>query len=147
MSPLRKWLGLAAGERWLLLQAWLLLGALRLALWLLPFRIARVLARAALRPKPRRLSVERIGWAVAVASAYLPFTSCLPRALAAQILLRRSGYPANLRIGVAHTGAGRLEAHAWVESAGRIVIGGSASDLARYTPLPSLPLERHHLGR
>jgi hypothetical protein len=82
-------------------------------------------------------SVERIAWAVGAASRYVPTATCLSQALAAQVLLARHGHPASLRIGVARGAAGRLEAHAWIESRGRIVIGGTA-DLARYTPLPAL---------
>ncbi|HEY0606522.1 MAG TPA: lasso peptide biosynthesis B2 protein [Herpetosiphonaceae bacterium] len=143
MSPLRKWLKLSPGERWLLLRAWLLLGAIRVALWLLPFRVVhRLLARP--QGASPRFSIEQIGWAVAIAGVYLPRATCLPQALAAQVLLRRNGHAADLKIGVARDERGRLEAHAWVESAGRIVIGGSASTVARYTPLPAFPLERQH---
>lgn len=143
MSSLRKWLRRAPVERRLLLQAWLLLGLIRVTLWLLPLRIVhRLLARQ--KPAAAQASIEQIGWAVTIASVYLPFATCLPQALVAQMLLRRHGYPADLRIGVARDGDGRLEAHAWVEAAGQIVIGGSASALARYTPLPAFPLERQH---
>ena len=143
MSPLRKWLQRSPVERRLLLRAWLLLGLIRAALWLLPFRVVHGLL---LRPPLTAgwASIEQIGWAVAVASVYIPFASCLPQALAAQALLLRHGYPADLRIGVARD-QGRLEAHAWVESGGQIVIGGSTSSLARYTPLPTFPLERQHV--
>ncbi|HEX6292767.1 MAG TPA: lasso peptide biosynthesis B2 protein [Herpetosiphonaceae bacterium] len=147
MSRLRNWLALPLADRWLLLWAWLLLGAIRVGLWLLPFRTVQVLVSARRFPArsdhPSRAAIERIGWAVAVASAYVPRASCLPQALTAQALLRRQGYPAQVRIGVARAD-GRLEAHAWAECAGEIVIGGSAETLARYTPLPSLPMERHH---
>jgi hypothetical protein len=147
MSPLHKLFQLPAHERRLLLQAWLLLGVLRVALWLLPFRTIQVLL-AKLTTRPRTaITSERIGWAVAVASVYVPWATCLPQALAAQTLLRRHGYQAQVRIGVAHTATRRLEAHAWVECAGRIVIGGSAEAVARYTPLPAFPLERQHRGR
>lgn len=47
---------------------------------------------------------------------------CLPVALATQILLARQGYRAILRIGVQQS-EGELEAHAWVECAGRCVVG------------------------
>ncbi|MBV9790605.1 MAG: lasso peptide biosynthesis B2 protein [Chloroflexi bacterium] len=143
MSPLRKWLRLSPGERWLLTQAWLLLATIRVALWLLPFRVVhRRLARA--QASSPRCSIERIGWAVAIAGVYVPFATCLPQALTALALLRRNGHAADLRIGVARDERGRLQAHAWVESGGQIVIGGSASSVARYTPLPAVPLERQH---
>jgi hypothetical protein len=62
--------------------------------------------------------------------------TCLAQALAAQVLLTRRGYPALLRIGVAKGERQQLQAHAWVESEGKIVIGGS--ELERYTPLAVL---------
>jgi hypothetical protein len=152
MSDLRKLLTLSAPERWLLIRAWLLLGMIRLGLWLLPFRtvqalLSRKVVRSFRSDRAARCSMEQIGWAVAVASVYVPFASCLSQALTAEVLLRRRGYAAVVRIGVAHTPERRLEAHAWVECAGQIVIGGSAETLAQYTLLPSFPLERHHVGQ
>ena len=61
----------------------------------------------------------------------------MTRALALMLLLRRRGYPAELRIGVRPSGEDRLDAHAWVEGEGRILIGQIAS-LSEYTPLPKL---------
>jgi hypothetical protein len=123
-----------------LLQAAFLLGAVGLGLRLLPFRaLRRLLARAKVRAC--QASVERIAWAVHVASRYVPMSTCLSQALVCQVLLSRHGYPASLRIGVTQGAGKRLEAHAWVESEGRIVVGG-ARDLVGYTPLPPLEVER-----
>ena len=58
---------------------------------------------------------------------------CLTQALAAQRILRQEGIDSALRIGVAKDGQ-ELLAHAWLERAGRVVIGGGASR-ARYKPL------------
>ncbi len=66
-------------------------------------------------------------WAIAVAGKYMPGTTCLSLALAAQRMLNREGYPAHLHIGVAKDHTGSFGAHAWVESDGRIVIGGQDS--------------------
>jgi hypothetical protein len=52
-----------------------------------------------------------------------------------KLLLGRVGYDASVRIGVARSDTGEFQAHAWVESGGEIVIGGSESSLQRYTPL------------
>jgi hypothetical protein len=52
--------------------------------------------------------------------------------MAAQVLLRRNGHPADLRFGVRRSER-KLEAHAWVESRGRVVIG--RGQLTRFTPL------------
>lgn len=152
MSSLRKFFSLSARDRWLLVQAWLLLSLLRVGLWLLPFRIVHrlVAAQRVFLPRPGRaphVTSERIGWAVTIAGSYVPCATCLPQALAAQVLLRRAGYRAQTRIGVAHGGERRLEAHAWVECAGQIIFGGSTDALTRYTPLPPILPERHHVGR
>jgi len=85
--------------------------------------------------------MDSVTWAVAVASRYVPLVTCLTQALATQVLLGRCGHPASLRIGVARSERGQLQAHAWVESQGRIVFGG-LKNLSHYTPLPPLEGER-----
>jgi len=85
------------------------------------------------QPGDNRLPATRIAWAVKAASRYVPAANCLPRALATQTMLRQRGYPARIYIGLAKAEAGQLEAHAWVESEGKILMGG-LQDLARYAP-------------
>jgi hypothetical protein len=80
--------------------------------------------------------LSRVGWAVRNSARLVPKASCLTQALAAQLLLARSGYRSQLRIGVAADPTGRLLAHAWLVSNGRVVVGGSSRELARYVPLP-----------
>jgi hypothetical protein len=65
---------------------------------------------------------------------------CLARALATQHLLAVNGYGAQLRIGVAKESSGKLEAHAWVEYQGNVIIGG-LQHLSAFTPLPPLNIE------
>ena len=84
----------------------------------------------------------RVVWAVRTATHLMPAgKTCLTEALTARCLLRQRGADAALRIGVAlATDAGaRLAAHAWLEHAGRIIMGGETAD--RYEPLP---LARRH---
>jgi Transglutaminase-like superfamily len=124
-----------------LLKAALLLWSARLGLWLLPLPTLRRLLARLRPPEPpspegHSADVEKIVRAVVLASHYVPAATCLTQALAGQILLTQYGEPALLRIGVAKNEAGKLEAHAWVESRGRIVIG-ALPELIRYTPLPS----------
>ena len=142
MGNIRKVLFLRPSERHLLLKSALLLYAARLGLWLLPLpTLHRLLAK--LRPtKPisserDSANIEKITWALMVASRYVPVATCLTQALAGQILLAQHGEPALLQIGVAKNEGGKLEAHAWVESRGRIVIGASPK-LFRYTRLLSM---------
>lgn len=140
MKRLGKFLHLTRSERRLLLSAALLLGAIRLGLWLLPFQtLRRLLVRITGKKQLQaaRVSVSRVVWAVEVVSRYMPGVKCLARALATQALLRQHSHQAHVRIGVARSQKGQLQAHAWVESQGRIVSGG-LKDLWRYTPLPLL---------
>lgn len=119
----------------LLAVATLTAALVRLGLWVLPYRavhksVARLTRRAG--TARARHSVEHIVWAVRVASRFIPRATCLTQSLAAQVLLTRHGYPAELCLGVARED-GQFDAHAWVESNGRVVIGDV--DLRRYTPI------------
>jgi hypothetical protein len=83
-------------------------------------------------------TVGRIGWAVRNAARLVPGASCLTQALAAQYLLARAGCRSQLQVGVARDPSGRFLAHAWLISDGRVVIGGTSSELARYSLLPGV---------
>ena len=128
-------------ERRLFFRAAWLLFLIRLGLWLLPFAtmrwfVARLTRSPAKATKHPHVTEDQIVWAVARVSHYIPGAkSCLPRALTAYVLLRREGHPSDLHIGVALDERKKLQAHAWVESQGKVVIGDV--DLSRYTPLPS----------
>lgn len=146
MEHLRRFLRLPAAERRLLIKAALLLESIKLGMRLLPFRtLRRLLDRAAARPLgPQRAShssVERVVWSVEAASRHTPgVKTCLTQALAAQVLLARRSCPALLHIGVAKgEEQGEFQAHAWVESEGKVVIGGPA--LERYVPLAVLEVD------
>jgi hypothetical protein len=90
-------------------------------------------------------AIQRILWAVGVTSHYLlRERPCLTKALVAQMLLSRKGYQTTLRIGVAHSSTRSLQAHAWLERNGEIVVG-QLRDLGRFTPLPPLEVPSHKL--
>jgi len=138
MGRIRKLFSLPPHERWLLLKATALLSVVRLLLWLLPFSGIRRLMHWASRRSQRLAAnpppVERLAWAVGVASRFVPGAShCLTQALAAQILLIRRGYPAKVCFGVLPESTKPFIAHAWVESNGVVVIGGA--DVDRYIRL------------
>jgi hypothetical protein len=69
-------------------------------------------------------------WAIERARRAAPGTTCLTRALAAGWMLRRRGQRARLIIGVKGA-AGKLEAHAWLELGGVVIVGGEA-EVGRY---------------
>ena len=80
-------------------------------------------------PKPRQCLEERLGWGMTKASQFVPKTTCLTQALGTQVLLGRRGHLTLIHIGVAKGEEGRLEAHAWLESRGKVVLGGLVSFL------------------
>ena len=139
MKQLLKFIRLSHLERGLLVRAAFHLCTMGLQLRLLGFQATRRLKVLGPRTSVTQQcagssSPEQIGWAVSVASRYVPGgATCLPQALATHVLLERAGYAARLHIGVAKNGERQLQAHAWVESQGRVVIGGS--EVGRYTPL------------
>ena len=76
---------------------------------------------------------ERIPWAIERSTSILPGTyTCLVRALAAEVLLIRRGYPATVQLGV-DLSDDDFEAHAWVESEGEVIVGDV--ERARFTRL------------
>src|SRR5262245_46450133 len=141
---IRRFLRLPATDRGLLVAALPLLVALRLALLIVPFgSLRRLLARAARTPSRRPGSAERIAWAVQRVGRVPGLTTCLTQALAAQWMCLRRGIPSRLHIGVRKSPAGKLEAHAWMESGGRLLVG--TGDIASYQPL--LDLDGRELAR
>lgn len=123
MQALRKFARSSAVERRLLLQAFVVVPAVRLGLWLLPFRVVHRLVRDRRVSGRTAVPAERIVWAVTAASARVPRATCLTQALAASVLLPRYGHDATLRVGVAKDEDGRLRAHAWLESGGTTILG------------------------
>ena len=88
-----------------------------------------------------RPNVDKISWAIRAASRFIPGCSnCLVRALATQSLMGQYGYSSELKIGVRKASGGGLAAHAWLESAGEIVIG--EFEVENYVPLATPGIER-----
>ena len=139
-TSLAKFLRLPAADRGLLLKVTLAVWAVRLMLWLLPFRMMReLLTRFSGEPKAgesaEQVPAEHVAWAVTVASRYVPAATCLTQALVTKLVLGRLGYHAIVRIGVTRSDRGEFQAHAWVENNGTVVIGGSEASVKRFTPL------------
>ena len=124
MSALLKFCRLSRREQWFLLKSFALTVAVRAALDLLPHRVLLALVSRARAGRVRSAeSVDRIAWAVRAASRAVPRATCLTQAIAVSILMVRRGYDAQVSIGVAAKQGG-IDAHAWVEHNGEIVIGG-----------------------
>lgn len=118
---------------------------IRVALWRWPYAdVRRRLDRRNARSSERRRADDvsryadpaRLSWAVGAAARRVPSASCLTQALALEALLDEAGFEADVRIGVARRPDGSFEAHAWVEHAGRVLIGDQPG-LDRFSVLPS----------
>ena len=139
MTRLNKFLRLPLSEKILFIKAWILLGIIRLGLSLLSFitlkNFLRVIGPSIARVG-EQLSEDQLVWAVAAASRLIPKATCLAQALAVQQFLKQSGREARVHIGVERGEGGHLDAHAWVESRGKVLFGGS--NLRQYTHLLAL---------
>jgi hypothetical protein len=140
MRLIARYRQLSAGERRLFYHALVLVLAIRMRLWLQPFRMTRNwVERQSKPPGPwrhlERRSIREVTWAVEAASRRVPGATCLTQGMATQVLLGRLGQHSELRLGVARALDGQFEAHAWVETQGRIVIGGAVEGFERYTRL------------
>ena len=138
MSRIAKFFALKRTDRVLVLRTFAPLIAMRAAMWTLPFarvsRISEAMSRPMRADAGARPSPDRIAWAVECVSRVVPRgNNCLVRALATGIVLKRYGYPSELKIGVMKPAGGRFEAHAWLESGGNVVIGDFQLD--QYVPL------------
>lgn len=144
MGKIVKLIRLPLGQQKLLFQAVAVVGLIRIGLWVLPFRtMTRVLSRLAGKDISNPIGGEfapshdpdnQIAWRVKTVSRWIPYATCLTQAFATHLLLRRRGRVSDLRIGVAKGEGGKLEAHAWVEMNGRVVIG-KLPDLRRFVKI------------
>ncbi len=140
MTRLNAFLRLSRADQRLLLVAGFWVVMVRLGLTFLPFQTLRhLLARIRRQVRSSWQSPERIAWAVVATSRHVPRATCLTQALAAQVLLERQGYSTQLQIGVNRGQTKSLEAHAWLECQGKIVIGGELA--GEFIPLPTLESE------
>ena len=136
----RKFLMLRPGDRRLLIEAAARLLSAWAALRLLPFAfLMRTLDSAAAGDAAMpRASILQIRWAVETAARHLPLSlTCLPQALAACWMLKARGAAPRMHYGVASTGDGSFEAHAWVELTGIPVIGHRTAN--QFTLLTTFP--------
>ena len=136
MTTWRAVRGLTAADGVLLVEAAVLLLAVRLSLSVVGFH--RLRAALQRRTRSRNRPRERVVWAVQAVARRLPVSGCLAHALVMDTLLHRHGHASHLKIGVRRVDRSvrevPLDAHAWVECDGRIVIGAVA-DLHEYAVL------------
>jgi hypothetical protein len=126
MNIIHSFLKLSFEDKHILIKSFLLLWIVRIMLWTLPFSvIQKIIGRfTAVSGELHGVPMEKLTWAVAVMSKYVPRATCLTRALTAQILFAGQNYSSNVKIGVSKT-EGNFEAHAWLESNDKVILGES----------------------
>lgn len=122
------------------LQALAIVVPIRLALWVLPFRIVHRFVGSRTRRPSGHYSVEQIVWAIGAASRRVPRATCLTQAFAASVMLAANGHEGTLRVGVAKDDDGRLRAHAWIEHDGQTVLGDPRTEA--FVAMPPLAFRR-----
>ena len=138
MRRLRKFLYLSLEDKILFFKTMVLVGVFRIGLLIVPLKLIQQFSDSVTpkssKPKTNIISSEKISWCVKTVGNYIfgP-KSCLPLALAAEVLLKENGYPAIINIGVYKGDEIKLEGHAWVESEGKIIVGEET--MQYYTPL------------
>lgn len=137
-STVRTLIALPPPDRILLLEALTLMVFLRAGLRVLRFTtIERYIHRCMVKSRDES-GPDKIGWAVGAVGSRLQRTTCLVEALAAECMLRRRGHRSALKIGVRRGTDAGIDAHAWVECSGAVVIG-TAPALSEYVVLSSDP--------
>ena len=145
LRPVRLFAALSRADRGLFVAAWVAIPVFWVGLRM--FGLQRWLAWVGARPltaggasEPSWAQVRDWGRLVNAAAARPPYPrACLARSLVLLWLLRARGVEASLRIGVRFIDR-QLDAHAWVEWAGRPVndrldIGGTFADMGELVPM------------
>lgn len=140
LSRVARVVSLKPAERRLLLEAFVLLGAVSPLLKYGPGALTgRVLRRASAMtcgPSDPEI-VSAIAAAVTKAAPHVPGATCLARALAAWLMVTRRHEMATVRLGVRLESDSGFAAHAWLECNGRPVLGGETAH--GYTPFRDFP--------
>lgn len=136
MQRLKRFLQLPRQERALVFQAVLATFVIRLSLAWLPLQTVQRLAVSIPSCGNEPPSAQRIVCAVQSAARFIPGSTCLVQALAAQALLIQHGYRPSLTIGVMKNECEGFEAHAWVTCEDEVVMGGP--ETRNYTALLNL---------
>ena len=142
MKILTNFLKQSRVDQKLLITTLLSMITIRLKLYLIPFkRIQRSMERSNNKTK-NNIPVHKLIWAVQTISNYIPQATCLTKALTAQKLLRKHGYPCQVKIGVGKDTNGEFEAHAWVEYKDKVILGESEKEYIQLLDYESTIIRR-----
>jgi Transglutaminase-like superfamily len=135
MERWAKFLRLRPTDLELLPTAVVLVLFVRLSLSILSFKLVRRMLDDVKRLRWRWLagsSPEHAVWIVKTVARFVPGATCLTQALVTEILYAFRGDAAQTCFGISRHER-RLQAHAWVESGGKVILG--AAEDGKFTPL------------
>ena len=120
-----------------MIEALLFVWGVKCGLRLLPFRtMVTLIKKDLIKAGPTSFPLNQLLGAMDTAGRVVPRATCLVRAIAGQAFLARYGHETDLRIGVLKDQSEkRVKAHAWLESHGRVLLGGAVGS---YTAFPTL---------
>jgi hypothetical protein len=127
MTVFGSFISLKTEDQRLILKSFFLNYYMRFMLWLLPFQhVQKIVQNMGKKRNKNYIEISHLMWAINTSSSHVFRSTCLTRALTAQILLYQNGYSSTLLIGV--TKNQHFEAHAWVEYNGNVVMGKSEKE-------------------
>lgn len=103
-------------DKIILIKTIFLTWTVRIILWIFPFSVLGKLVDKISNRHQNHVSLEKLIWAVNVASKYTPKSTCLTRSLTGHILFSSYGYMTQIKIGVCKNDKGNINAHAWLEN-------------------------------
>lgn len=84
-----------------------------------------------------KISARKITGLIVTAARYVPYTTCLSKALAGKKLFAMYGYLSSLHIGVSKDSESRFEAHAWLTLEGDVILC-YLPDMVRFREFPQI---------
>ncbi len=135
MKILTNYLKLSREDQHLLIKTFISMITIRLKLYLIPFNQLQKSIEKSNHKSANNIPLPKLISAVESVSYYVPQATCLTKALTAKKLLTKYGYPSQIKIGVNKSNKGEFEAHAWLEYAGKVIIGESEQEYTLITDL------------
>jgi hypothetical protein len=126
MTLFRSFFDLKPVDRNLLLKTFFYSYYVRLIIWALSFsRVQKIAERMGKKDSSKsKINIKQIIWAVDAIDPYIVKSTCLTRAITAQILLGQQNFTSKLNIGVIKDNE-NFEAHAWLEVDDDVILGYS----------------------
>ncbi len=140
MNKVKRIMGASTHEKTMAAQTLFWLWFFGLRNMILPYRVTKrwmslEIADYSTARIQDELTIRKVTGLVRRLKQYAPRANCLTQALATKEVLRRYGQNANIRLGVVRSDIS-IDAHAWVEIEGRIVLGKQPNN-SRYSILRS----------